>query len=89
MAAKKGALSWPEYVERYTQIMRRSYRDNRPVWDMLLQAPRVVLVCYCTDPATCHRTVLARILVRLGASYYGEIEEWDATVEAPCFARTA
>jgi hypothetical protein len=33
--------------------------------------------------------VLARILTRLGARYYGEITEWDATVEAPIFSRTA
>ncbi len=30
--------------------------------------------------------VLARILTRLGARYYGEIESWDATVEEPVFA---
>jgi uncharacterized protein YeaO (DUF488 family) len=86
VAAKRGDLSWPDYVERYTQLMRQSYRSNREVWDLVLASPRVVLVCYCKDPAHCHRTVLARILTRLGARYYGEITEWDETVEEPLFA---
>lgn len=75
--------------EVYLQEMRQLYRRDRGQFEALLQAPRVVLCCYCTDPATCHRTVLARILVRLGARHYGEIEEWDATVDPPCFSRTA
>lgn len=52
--------------------MRSSYRANRAAWDALLQRERVTLCCYCTDPARCHRVVLARILVRLGATYEGE-----------------
>jgi hypothetical protein len=73
----------------YVQEMRTLYRRDRGQFDALLEAPRVVLVCHCRRPDLCHRTVLARILTRLGARYYGEITEWDATVEEPLFARTA
>jgi len=86
MAAKRGHLSWPEYVDAYTAEMRQSYRENRPAWDALLGGKRVVLCCVCKDPSRCHRTVLAKILTKLGAKNYGEITEWDSTVEEPLFA---
>lgn len=35
-------------------------------------ADAMTLVCYCTDAAHCHRTVLAGILGRLGADVRGE-----------------
>lgn len=58
----------------YTAEMRRSYRHYRQAWDLLLSWPRVVLLCMCTDPEHCHRTVLGReILPRLGARYAGEL----------------
>jgi len=74
-------------ADEYVQEMRDLYRRDRGQFDALLQAPRVVLVCSCLRPDRCHRTVLARILTRLGARYYGEIESWDTTVEEPLFAR--
>lgn len=64
--------AWPQYVDDYTAEMRASYRDRRAAWDWLLARPEVTLVCYCTDPAHCHRTVLAGILAKLGATVCGE-----------------
>lgn len=63
---------WPEYVTSYTAEMRVSYRENRAGWDALLARDEVTLVCYCTDPMHCHRTVLAGILGKLGAAVKGE-----------------
>lgn len=66
--------AWTTYVEAFTIEMRESFRTRRPAWDGLLARGRVVLVCYCTDPLRCHRTLLARdILPRLGATYGGEL----------------
>lgn len=64
--------AWPQYVEDYTAEMRTSYRDHRAAWDALLARDGVTLVCYCTDAAHCHRTVLARILGKLGTTVHGE-----------------
>jgi len=64
---------WAKYVEDYTAEMRRSYRHYRPDWDLLLSWPRAVLLCMCTNPQRCHRTVLGGILAKLGASFEGEI----------------
>lgn len=67
------AQAWARYVPAYTAEMRVSYRAHRPTWNALLARPRVVLVCYCTRPERCHRTVLGRdILPRLGAEWCGE-----------------
>jgi hypothetical protein len=64
--------AWPSYVEKYTAEMRASYREQRLAWDALLARAEVTLVCYCTDPAHCHRKLLAEILGKLGATYEGE-----------------
>lgn len=66
------AEAWPGYVEAYTAEMRTSYRADRAAWDVLLARPEVTLVCYCRDPAHCHRSVLADILGKLGAVVRGE-----------------
>lgn len=65
---------WADYSARYTAFMRQSYRERRPAWDAILALPRVVLVCFCTDPNRCHRRILAGILAKLGAVDCGEIE---------------
>ena len=64
---------WREYVEGYLKEMGRSHRVHKASWDALLARERVVLVCYCTNPQRCHRTILARILESLGAVNRGEL----------------
>jgi uncharacterized protein YeaO (DUF488 family) len=65
--------AWRYYAERYVREMEISHRDHRVRWEEILTKPRVVLTCYCTNPLRCHRTVLAKILAKLGASYRGEL----------------
>jgi len=65
--------AWPAYVEAYTEEMRQSYRRQREAWERLLAAPTRTLACYCTDAARCHRTLLASMLVKLGARSMGEV----------------
>ncbi len=67
------APSWEAYASAYLAEMRTSYRANRAAWDALLARSRVVLLCYCTDAAHCHRTLLAeRCLRPLGVDVRGE-----------------
>lgn len=63
---------WPFYAAVYRAEMRLSYREHRREWNALLARSEVTLVCYCIDPAFCHRTLLAEILGKLGATYCGE-----------------
>jgi hypothetical protein len=66
-------LAWDRYAPAYESEMRASYRMYRAEWEALLERKRVVLVCYCTDANHCHRTLLARILWKLGAHVRGEL----------------
>lgn len=77
------AASWAAYVPAYLAEMRASYRANRGAWEALLARPSVVLLCYCTDPEHCHRTLLARlILPKLCATYAGECARVTAAAAA-------
>lgn len=67
-----GKLTEPEYTTEYMEMMRRSYRDNRMVWDELLSREEVTLCCFCRPGIFCHRILLAGILEKLGAEYGGE-----------------
>ena len=67
------AAAWEAYIPAYLAEMRASYRAHRPAWQALFARGKVTLLCYCTDPERCHRTLLARdILPKLGAVYMGE-----------------
>lgn len=65
---------WLRYVDDYTREMRKSYKQCRRAWDILLSWERVVLLCMCRESAKCHRTILGQwILPKLDAVYRGEI----------------
>ena len=73
MGIKKGQITEKQYTDAYLLMMKESYKKNRKEWDDLLAKDRIVLVCYCPAGAFCHRYLLANILVKLGATYEGEI----------------
>jgi uncharacterized protein YeaO (DUF488 family) len=66
LAAGKDGLPFEEYAKRYRDEMRALWIERRFVFEALLRRPRVVLVCYCTDPELCHRTLLAGFLAAAG-----------------------
>jgi hypothetical protein len=69
--------AWERYIAAYTEEMRQSYRRNRRAWEGLLTLPEQTLACYCSPDADgqlrCHRVLLAWMLVKLGATYAGEL----------------
>lgn len=69
--------AWERYIVAYTDEMRRSYRRDRRAWDGLLSLSELTLACYCATDADgvlrCHRVLLAGMLVKLGATYAGEL----------------
>lgn len=79
-AGKSGRIGFEAYDLAYTAEMRESYRANRPAWSALLARDRAVLTCYCVDPEACHRSLLAGILYKLGASRGGEVGLLGATL---------
>jgi len=78
-AWRDGVVSWQEYVEQYTQLMRESYaregavdaRGPNYAWWWALLQPRLALACTCkarVDRMYCHRYVLVDILRKVGAA---------------------
>jgi len=63
-----------EYTTEYYIQMRQSYRNNKQKWTDVLNSSRYVFVCYCNSTSFCHRKLLTKILIKLGAIFDGEIE---------------
>jgi uncharacterized protein YeaO (DUF488 family) len=61
-------LPWPDYLARYVAEMGHpgALWRIRALTRRLEAGERLTLLCSsaCTDPARCHRTVLARLLTR-------------------------
>lgn len=72
---------WLAYDARYREAMRASFRYRRDAFDRVLARERAVFVCFCTDPARCHRTVLADIFQQLGAEVRGELSRDDTPAD--------
>jgi len=77
---------WREYARNYFEEMRTSLRANPDAWKALRARERVVLTCYCVNPARCHRTLLGKFLEKLGATFAGELTEYNES-QAELFKR--
>ncbi len=59
-------IGWDEYVKRYTQEMQRQGYWIRGFAERVKRGETLTLLCSsaCTDPARCHRTLLAEMILR-------------------------
>lgn len=65
-----------EARELAEESWQRGARPRPEAWRRLLARGWVVLVCFCGDPARCHRGILrAEILRALGAVDGGEVRQ--------------
>jgi hypothetical protein len=68
---KAGTITWEQYTESYTSLMRCWYAGHYPFnpapFDQFMTLGRVVLLCYCTDHH-CHRYLAADILSAIARS---------------------
>lgn len=58
------AFAW--YEPRYIEEQRAGWKQHRAAWDEVLQRNHFVAACFCSDPATCHRGIFRRLLVKAG-----------------------
>lgn len=72
MKSKGGQIAWDEYKQLYRELMQKSYRDNKIVWEEILNREELTLVCYCKSGSKCHRYLLVEYFEKLGAKYQGE-----------------
>jgi len=70
----------------YLQHLRSLYRQRKELFEVLLTAKYVVLCCDSPWLKNSNRDVLADALVKLGGKRWGEITEWDHTIEFPCYS---
>jgi hypothetical protein len=63
----------PDEATSVRYALDRGVEPNPDAWSALLAKREVTLVCRCGDAQRCHRVLLARILVKLGARYVGEV----------------
>ncbi|NLN49751.1 MAG: DUF488 family protein [Clostridiales bacterium] len=67
-AYKAGELSEEGYTEQYINLMRKRYKENKNVFQQLIQMAMhesVALACYCTPGEFCHRHILKNILQKI------------------------
>ena len=69
---KNGKITEKQYIEEYKIRMIKSCANNHEAWDWLLSQDEVTLVCFCKAGAFCHRKLLAKMLIQLGAIFMGE-----------------
>jgi len=72
-SGRPAPAGWERNVEA---ALRHGVRPQPEAWNELLARPEIVLLCYCTDPEHCHRTLLAGVLQRLGAEFFGEVKPY-------------
>jgi len=76
MGIKNNTITWDEYVAEYYRILNDRMKYNlrhmrRSVNEICNRAyiENVTLVCFCKDPAKCHRSLLAHWLVTKCTDY--------------------
>jgi uncharacterized protein YeaO (DUF488 family) len=87
--APSAAILWPalramktdpssafaRYSEQYLAELSERWKSQRPMWSELIKLEQVTMVCFCSDPARCHRTQAAGFLVGVSEgriNYAGE-----------------
>lgn len=83
MQSKRDEITWDEYRDQYTALMRQRYQANPSAFLEALNSAELIVCCYCKDThATtrhCHRYILVEILEKvaahhgIGFEYIGEV----------------
>jgi uncharacterized protein YeaO (DUF488 family) len=83
MQSKQGKISWDEYREQYTALMRQRYSASPADFLEALNSDELILCCYCRDTSAttkhCHRYLLVDILEKvakhhdIGFEHIGEV----------------
>lgn len=69
-----GGVARPtEDVDALAAAWRRGVRPQAGAWRRMLGRSYVVILCYCTEPARCHRALVRGFLARAGAVDGGEV----------------
>lgn len=74
MQSKRNEISWDEYRQLYTELMRTRFAKHRDEFLEALNSVELIVCCYCKDThATtrhCHRYILVEILEKIAQHYH-------------------
>ncbi len=74
MQSKQDEISWDEYREQYTALMRQRYSASQGAFLEALNSSELIVCCYFRDTHDttrhCHRYLLVEILEKV-AEYHG------------------
>lgn len=74
---KNKVLSDEAYTRQYHRLMHESRVQHPAHWEYLFGLKKIVLVCFCTPGAFCHRVILANMIqsfTTINSTYHGEIQ---------------
>ncbi|MBN1427420.1 MAG: hypothetical protein JXB07_03485 [Anaerolineae bacterium] len=76
MGIKRGTLSHAGYTERYLDLLRTRYCDNKAGFIQLLTPSNgeLLIGCYCRPYSFCHRYIAVEVLQKIGQSHGITIE---------------
>jgi len=66
---KANMITEQEYTERYLDLMRSSFKQNRPRWLTLCSMEQVAIACYCPVGVFCHRHLLANMIEKVCSAH--------------------
>ena len=61
-------LTQEQYTDRFYELLRARFRANHQPFFELIQRDRLVLVCFCSVGAFCHRHLAVDILEKIARS---------------------
>jgi len=67
------------YEEQYAMLMlsRLPEMVEMEIWNKIMNMPHIVLICYCTAGAFCHRLLAKDMMIQQGCEYIGEFIDFD------------
>jgi hypothetical protein len=73
-------LDWPEYRELYLERLAQRWGElEQDLHGLLREWPRIALCCWCRDPSTCHRRLLADVIEQRGLGPVPEVSPSGGT----------
>jgi len=73
MAYKQNEINEAQYQKAYMKRLRESYKNYQKNWHEITRyidsehTRRIRLICFCKTGAFCHRLILAKALIKIGA----------------------
>jgi uncharacterized protein YeaO (DUF488 family) len=60
---KSKTITWPEYVERFTNEIRNNPKAQNALKELSNYEGIVTLLCHCSDENFCHRSIVKNMIV--------------------------